>query len=284
MREFWERLLLLDRRYIFILVAISVVVPLLFPLGLPTHVTQRTRDLFTEIENTPVESKAVLLTFDFDPSTYPELYPMSLAILRHCFKKDVRVLLMSLYPQGVGMAQLALEDVLDEFPNKKSGVDYVFLGYRPGFLAVILGLGESIQEVFSNDYYGNDINELSMMAEIHNYDDIEIVVCMTGSAIYQSWVTFAHTRYHVKIGVGSTAVMVTEMYPWLQTEQVVGMLGGLKGAAEYEELLTRKKYTLAVRTATIGMDAQSVVHILMIALVIIGNILYFALRRRSSVR
>jgi len=39
------------------------------------------------------------------------------------------------------------------------------------------------------------------------------------------------------VAVGVTAVMAADLYPYLQSGQLVGMLAGLKGAAEYEKLV-----------------------------------------------
>lgn len=277
-----KKLMLLDRRYIFIIVFLCVVIPLVFYIGLPTGVTKTSHDLYKEVDNIPSDGPAVLISFDFDPSTQPELYPMGTALLRHCFAKNIRVMLMSLVPQGVGLVSMALEDIKEEFPDKKSGIDYTFLGFVPGFGMVILGIGENIHETFPRDYSGVDIDSLPMMAEIWNYDDIDIAICLTGSSIYLNWVTYANAKYHQKVGVGITAVSATQCYPYLQTGQICGMLGGLKGAAEYEELLERNNLSTARRVATIGMDAQSIVHIMMIVFIIFGNIAYFIVRKKES--
>ena len=66
--------------------------------------------------------------------------------------------------------------------------------------------------------------------------------------------------------------MASDAYPYLNAGQLEGLLGGLSGAAEYEKLIG------VPGTATIGMDAQSIAHILIILLIALGNIAYFATR------
>ncbi|MDD3733041.1 MAG: hypothetical protein PHU88_11775, partial [candidate division Zixibacteria bacterium] len=68
---------------------------------------------------------------------------------------------------------------------------------------------------------------------------------------------------------GVTAVMAPKFYAFVSAGQMTGLLGGMKGAAEYEKLLGRPA------RATSGMDAQSLLHLLIIALVIAGNVGYF---------
>jgi len=277
-----EKLMRMDRRYIFAFVAICVLIPLLFPIGLPTYITKPVKDFFNAIDNVPSNRKPVLVALDFEASTMPELLPMAKAVLRHCFSKNIKILLISLYPQGTGMIEMALDEVLKEY-NKKYGIDYVFLGYMPGGSAVILSLGESISHTFPKDYYGNRVDTLPMMSDVYNYDDIPLVVTISSSAYALYWVIYAGTSYHQRVVCGVTAVMAPEYYPYLETGQFEGMLGGLKGASEYENLVEQYRYSKPGirKAASIGMDAQSFVHLLIIVLVIIGNVAFFTIRRRK---
>ena len=174
------------------------------------------------------------------------------------------------------MAQAGLDAVTPEFPDVRSGEDYVFLGYQPGFSAVILSIGEEVRRIFPTDAYGVPLDSLPMMKFIHNYDDIAFMIDLSGSSVPMLWVMYAGARYGQRIGVGTTAVSAAQYYPFLSTGQFVGMLGGLKGAAEYEKLIKEKGYTDAREVATIGMDAQSIAHLVILFLIIIGNIAFFA--------
>jgi len=273
---FWEKVMRLDRRWVFFLIALAVLIPFLKPLRLPISVTKPVKDIFDEVEKVPPEGPPLLIGTDYAPSTAPELDPMLYALLRHCFATKRRVMLVALYPQGAGMAQAGLDNVLPEFPEVKSGMDYVFLGYQPGIGSVILQMGEEIRRVFPTDAYGVSLDSLPMMEYIHNYDDIAFMMDLSGSSVPMLWVMYAGARYEQRIGVGTTAVSAAQYYPFLNTGQFKGMLGGLKGAAEYEKLIKKKGYTEARKVATIGMDAQSIAHLVILFLIIIGNIAFFA--------
>jgi hypothetical protein len=65
--------------------------------------------------------------------------------------------------------------------------------------------------------------------------------------------------------LGATAVMTTDYYPYLSSGQILGLIGGMKGAAEYERLND------FFGDARRGMDAQSLVHVVIVLLVIVGN-------------
>ena len=68
---------------------------------------------------------------------------------------------------------------------------------------------------------------------------------------------------------------VNEVMPYVQSGQMVGVLAGMPGAAEYESLIGQKG------SATSGMDAQSVAHLVIVLFIVLGNISYFIDRKRS---
>jgi len=257
----------IKREVIFVLVLLGVVVPLLFPIGFPVKPTPETESVFNTIENLK-PGEVILLVYDFGPSSKPELYPMAIAILHHAFRKNVRVLTMALWPNAVGLINQSLKEVAPLY-GKVEGVDYVNLGYKPGFTAVILQMGEDISRAFPTDNNNKPINSLPMMRDVKNYNDISYIIDLAAGNTPGAWIAYAYERYKVKLGIGVTAVMATNFYPNLQAKQINGLIGGLKGAAEYEKLVGIKG--LASR----GMDAQSIVHILIILLIILGNIAYF---------
>ncbi|MDD2890838.1 MAG: hypothetical protein PHE49_09425 [bacterium] len=278
----WEKLLNLDRRWIFLITAICVIIPFLFPIGFPTNVTPPTQQIYDKIDNTKPNGPAVIVTFESDASVLPELYPMATAIVKHCFIKNVRVILMSLGMQGVGIMQMVLEDVKKEFPDKKSGIDYVLMPYVPGSGIVIMRMGEDIHKIYNVDYYGVPMDSLLMMKEIRNFSQVSLVVALAGSGAWASWVVYANQRYGASVAAGVTAVAAPDAYPFLQTHQIIGLLSGLKGAAEYETLVEDNLNFKTKKVACIGMDTQSIIHIVMIIFIILGNIAYFVVRRQKK--
>ena len=62
------RLGAVDRRVIFVLIGLAVLVPLLTPISLPVRETPTTVKFYDGIEDIPKNSK-VLVSFDYGPST-----------------------------------------------------------------------------------------------------------------------------------------------------------------------------------------------------------------------
>ncbi|MFQ6097517.1 MAG: hypothetical protein ACE5O2_07280, partial [Armatimonadota bacterium] len=68
-RSVWERLLSIDRRYIFILMALAVIIPLLRALHLPLgEISPPVRSVYDHIESLS-EGDVVMLSFNFGPSS-----------------------------------------------------------------------------------------------------------------------------------------------------------------------------------------------------------------------
>jgi hypothetical protein len=261
-----------DRRIIFVLIAAAVIIPLLAPIGLPVTVTPQSKSIYDEVEALPPGSN-VIVSFDYDPAAAPEVHPMALSFLRHCFQKKHKVIIMALWPQGAQLAVRAVAEVGADF-DLEYGRDYVNLGYKPGGDIVIKSMGSSIRDVFPRDMAGRATSSLPLMAKVNNLNDVALVMDLSaGDPGVPAWVRVGNALYHRKIAGGSTAVSAPQFFPYLQTGQLIGLLGGLKGAAEYETLVN---YPGA---ATSRMDSQSVAHLVIIAFIIFANAAYFISRR-----
>ena len=119
MRDFIVWLSGIDRRWVFLSVAVFTVAPFLIPggLGLPKpKVTRYTELVFDEVENCGPETKPILLSMDYDPGTLAELQPMAEAILRHIFSRRAKVIVVTFMPTGAGLAQETVYRVAGEFP------------------------------------------------------------------------------------------------------------------------------------------------------------------------
>lgn len=264
----------MSRQLIFVLIALSVAIPLVIKLGLPNQVTSEVMQVYDEI-NQLDSGSVILMSFDHEASSLPEVKPMAQAILRHCFARELKVIGLALLAEGTAIGEQILRQTADEY-GAVYGEDYVFLGFRPQYQAAILGMGEDIERVFPEDYRNTPLKQIPLMKGMRNYEDVSLVVSVADGDMPVWWVDYAVSRYHKKLACASTAVMATSFYPFLSAGQMVGLLGGLKGAAEYEMLI--EKPGMGQR----GMDAQSVCHLVIILLVIAGNVGYF-MRKPSAV-
>ncbi len=267
MKDLAGKLLRLDRRAIFVLIALATLIPLLYPVGLPIRVSPEVRRVYDHIESLPAGS-LVLLSLDFDPASKPELYPMAVALLTHAFRRDLRVVGMTLWVTGTGMAEKVVSGVADDH-RKRRGLDYAFLGYSPGGANVVINMGQDLNAAFPTDHYGDRTADLPVLSGVKTLRQVNYVVSLAaGTPGVEQWYLYGKEKYGFELGGGVTAVIAPGLYPFLDTGQINGLIGGLRGAAEYETLIGVKGKAVA------GMDAQSATHIVIIGLIVLCNLVY----------
>jgi hypothetical protein len=271
---FSERMLKIDRRIIFLVIGICTLLPLLYPVGLPIKISSEVRSVYNHIESLP-ERSVFFMSLDFDPASKPELHPQAIALLRHAFRKNLRVVTMTLWVTGTGLADQIVTQVAKEM-GKENGKDYVFLGWSPGNTAVIINLGQNLYNTFPSDYGGKPTKGLPVLDGVQSLKDVTYMVSLgAGNPGVEAWYVFGKDKYKFEMGGGCTGVMAPGLYPLLRSGQINGLIGGLRGAAEYESLIDQKGKAVA------GMDAQSATHVAIIVLVIICNLFYFSMRRAA---
>jgi hypothetical protein len=268
-----DRIAKMDRRILFLLVGLAVAIPLIVPLRLPVDITKPVRDVYVAVD-TLQEGSIVVVSCDYDPGSEAELQPATVAFLEHCFRKNLRVYMMGLWPAGPDLGNLALDDIAPKY-SKVYGVDYINVGYRPGGPVMLVSLGRNVGDLIRADHNGVPVDSFPLGRAVKSARDMDFVMTMSaGDPGVLHWIIYFHARYGTPIGTATTAIMAPQQYPYLSSRQLVGLLGGLKGAAEYETLINMKARAVA------GMDSQSIVHLLLVVFIVIGNIILFYEKRK----
>ena len=285
----------LDRRYIFLLVGLSVLIPLIKPnwINIPIKTTNNSQIVFNEL-NKLNEGDKVLVSFEYGASTKPEIHPMSVAVLQHLFSKGVKVYTVPLWPEGLMMAKYALQEVVDsELFNITEHIDFVSLPYKAGGEIIIRGIATDLRSIFTQDVNNILLEQIPMMEGVNKISDFDFVFDLSaGVPGNAEWVQFACDEYNVPLSSGCTSIMVTDAIPYVESGQIRGILAGMPGAAEYEQMVFNYLNNLDTNEhmnpdvevlpgkATSRMSAQSIAHVLMFIFIILGNISYYLLRKR----
>lgn len=243
-------------------------------------------DLKTIIDDLKHNEKGVvLICFDFDAGCDAEMTPQVATILRHCFSRGVKVLINTGgNVMSQPLAQLTIEKAAKDgsridppYPTMESGVDYVFLGFRPNAFQLYLQMGESIISAYETDYSGKDLSTMPIMEHIRDFRAIDCVVTVSAYVgAPETWITVGNAKFGKKVILGGGAIGASDYYPFLQSGQICGLLPGLRGAAEYES---------ALKCPDIGskrMWSQLYTHAFAIFLIILGNIEYFFSTKRRK--
>ncbi len=275
---FLRRMGHLDRRWIFLTIALAVIIPLAFHLVFPVLTSPIVQNIFDKVDSLPPGSR-VLVSADYGPSTVPENQPMLDAIARHALHQGLKVYFISLWATGPPMLSTMREDVIDtNFPGLKEGEDWVNLGYQAGNQGVINSAYADFKIAFPVDSRGQNVDNIPMMAAIHRLADFDLIVCIgSGFPGVKEWIQFGGDPAGVPVAGGVTAVEAPLLYPYYP-KQLLGLMGGLQGAAEYEGELVRKypQYRSVSATAITRMGPQTVAHLVIIGFILIGNIAYLA--------
>ncbi|QUL98313.1 MAG: hypothetical protein IMF26_09850 [Candidatus Fermentithermobacillus carboniphilus] len=276
--KFFEKLDSLDVRWLYLLLAIVVTIPFFKPFGLPIQVDNMTRQAFDTIESAPPGSY-VFLSFDFLPSTLTENGTQAAIVARHCFQRNLKVLVGSAESnnEGVQLAQSIIEPIAKEM-NKEYGVDWVNLGFKVGGGLYVRSMIEDIIKANADqDFTGKKLSEMPIMQGIKSLKECEILASFTslGGAL-NDFVAYLYSEYGNKVIAGITGGMITQYIVYLQSGQYKGILGGLTGAAQYEFLLGKPGKAIQ------GMDSQSAAHALFFVFVVLGNIGFYLKSKKRS--
>ena len=96
---FADRILTIDRRWIFLVVAVALTVPFFLNVTCKSKVSPEVRALFAAVDALRPNSK-VLVSFDYDPASEPELNPMAEAFLKFAFTSRLKLRMLGLWPPG----------------------------------------------------------------------------------------------------------------------------------------------------------------------------------------
>jgi len=273
----FERMSMLDRRWIYLILAVVVTGSLLIDFKVPIRVDKEVRAVYDFVE-TLRPGDYIHMAIDYDPGSLAEMHPMTYTIMEQLLAKDVKVIITALSQNGPTMVEESMHQIMDSLKihYKKDivyGRDIVFLGYKPYPGIVILGMGQNYRIPFPGDYYNTPLDSIPMMNGVINYDQVKGIILITSTSGIDYWISYANGRYKAKLAAGLTGVMAADYYPYLQSGQLFGLMSGMLGAAQYETLVKRPG------DATDAMRPQVWAHMIIILFIVIGNVGYFISRR-----
>ncbi|HOD42052.1 MAG TPA: hypothetical protein PKL57_15935 [Candidatus Wallbacteria bacterium] len=285
----------LDRRIIFLFIAIAVVVTLINPMYLDINISKNART-FVNVLNGVNENDSVIVSFDYAASGEPELKPMAYGILYKLFQRKAKVIIMGFWDQGPGLADKTVKEVIAQFerdnPDRKIvyGKDYINIGYKAGGFTIIINMSKSIKEIFTTDNGGEPINSFDIMKDVNKLSDIKMVFALTGgnNGLLDIWLPFARQQYNVPVAGGCTSVSAPQFYQYMNSGQLSALLDGFKTAAEllkaieYTDQATKQTKTLLSDEIYKIADVQSIVHVIIMIFIIIANATYLYEKKYSK--
>lgn len=289
-KKHWtERIQNFDRRWVFLAMALALVLPRLFPLNLPIKASPMVKAAYYSVEALE-EGDRVLMSLDLDPASTPELEPFYRSVVLQLKRKNVKIVMLTTWYAAPPLVERWILDSIEKPiidgsdetyegpPDRayRANEDYVWLGFREGREATINGLATDLRGTFDNVAAdGTPIDNIPMMSGIKTLADFDLVVMVSaGYPGIKEYIQQAQSRGDVPMMGACTAVSTTDYAPYYGAGQLLGLVGGMAKAAEYEALVGK------IGTATQGTDMLNFGHLVVILAIVFGNFIYFAGRRR----
>jgi len=275
--NFWDRLQQIDRRVIYAILIGVILIPLFLPgLSLPTYPSKQSTDFYNTVEQVGKQSpnKIVIVDGQWSPSTRGENQWQAEAVVTHLMKRHIHFAILSFETQNNTVMQSLVVAPLAKKYGYVYGRDYINWGYRPVavFVPTLKGLVVDIPGTIKKDYQGTPVAQFPVMQGIKSRADVGAVVEITPTASADVWLGLFEQNNTPPFLFAPTAVMAPTYYPYVDTGQISGMLTGIKGAGDYEGLLGTHSF------GTRAAGALSLVYGLIIVLIIVGNVGFYASR------
>jgi hypothetical protein len=178
------------------------------------------------------------------------------------------------------MAQSVLDKVADSHPSYEYGRDFVNLGYIPGQAAAARLLYQSLGTALPSDFAGTSVDDLELMSQVTTIEEVELLIELASTQdTLRWWIEQASTLDKTPdVGAAVSASVEALVRPYHETEprQLVGLVGGVPGAATYETLSSGQDSpsdNLATR-----LDSQLAGHVILVLVILIGNGIYLVQR------
>ena len=257
---------------IYLVFAIALSIPLITGWQVPPDVGPEARQMYAAIERVPPD-KIVLLNAMFEGSSLAENGPQTSALIAHLMKRGKRFAIVGLDAIGPGLAQEIAEKAAGKY-HRPYGETWCNWGYKLALPAVVMGLARDLPGSVVKDIKGTAFASIPAMKGVKRAEDVGLVIDISPTSSFSAWLMYFTGPHHVPLAVAPTSVMISEIYPFMNTGQIVGMLKGIAGAAQYERLIDEPGDGYKNRMPVF------MAHAVIIGLILLGNLGEILRRRR----
>ncbi len=273
----------LDKRWLYLALFVVMTVPFFLELSFTAKATPPVRAFHDRIERLERKPGRIsIVAIDWGPQTKAELYPHTRMTIRHLMLRKMPFAVVTMTPLGTSFCKDIPAEVAGEIKEEFGwepvyGRDWVNWGYRYGWRIFIKELAANVHEALKTDVRKNVIGDLEIMKGVEDASSVDLLCEFTGyGGAIEEWISFLQIRgVSPDILHGCTAVSGPSNYVYLDSGQISGLLVGLLGGAEYEDMLGKHgDATAGMRPLTTGLG-------LILILIVLGNIGDVVLRRHA---
>lgn len=265
----YQRLMKIDRRILYLTMFIGITWVMFFPIGLPIPAEESTKASWDYINALPAGS-VVLYSFDTSASAMTETKPPSEVLIRRSFELGHKVVMVSTTADSNSLSSLWIDPIIKEM-GMIYGEDVVHLGFIVSWQSWMEQARTDLSGALGGiDKYGTKLSDIPMMKNITKAKDFACVFSFYGTDPGpHGWITAWNATENIDVLTACTAVSTPVCYNYYQAGLLKGVVGGIAGAAYLEMLAGHPG------SAVSAMDAQSIAHLIIIIFLIVGNFCYF---------
>ena len=275
----------LDRRIIYLVVLLSLSIPLINKSVLPPAPMETAQAVFKIVDALePQPGKIALISADWGPGTQAENKSQTAVIIEHLMRRRIPFAIMSIYQLAEPFLEETPREVVKRLEQENPGQhweygkDWVNLGFQPSGWQAIRQMAqtEDIPAQLKTDYLGTPLSEIPMMAGVKTIKNIEVLFQFTGlTGVFSTWLQFFQASDYRPVFIhGCTSITIPEAYIFYSSGQIKGFFEGIAGAAWYEKLLSDRNPERESGTALQVNTSLAFAHLVIIAFIIIGNCSY----------
>lgn len=273
----------IDRRVVYLLVLLALGVPLILNYALQPARMHSAEKAFEAVESLEVNpGEIAFVSLDFGPNSMAENKPQAEVLIEHLLRRRVVMALYSQYylaePFLEAIPSEAAKRLMQENPGQvwEYGKDWVNLGYRPGGSIMLQNIAkaESLPALFKTDARGNRLSDLPAFKDVQGLESVKLLAQVTSLVgTLDSFLQFFQKKGHRPLFVhGCTSITIPQAFIYLDSGQLRGLLEGIAGATWYSVLLERSNPQRRPDGLQVINTGLGVAHLVVIALVILGNI------------
>ncbi len=266
-----------DRRYVYLVLFLVMVGPLLRPIGMPITVSPDTFQYYNVLQQVQPGDK-IFFTLNTEFSGYNEIQSGIIATMRVLVEKHARVCFGVAHVEATIIPDLVIKAVQAEMTanDYQYGRDYVILGYiMPNEAAVAAG-AEDFHGVVTQDWLGRPIAG-TFLDEITNWEDWDLITDFT-TGICTGYIINHYALRGTPMIINCIGVSIASEKPYLDSGIIQGLLQSMRGGAELEFLIGHPGPGLT------AMDGFSFGHYMLIIFILVGNVGYFGYTRQQQMK
>lgn len=272
----------IDRRILYTVLIAIVVFGLVVPMPLPITPSPPARNMYDVLATTPAD-KIVIVSCNWGAGTQGENRPQTMVVMQHLMSRHIRFMIMGFDAQSPQLAQEVAEELAPQY-GYQYGRDWINVGYKVQVETTLKSMVQDIPGTFKeDDIERKPFSSFPAMAGVHNLkDSVGTIVEVSPSGTHKAWIQLVVGTTKAPYLFCPTSVMGPELYTYLDSGQIRGMLFGIKGAAEYERVLVEHGVLKKEGFTSQAMTPVSLSLVYLFLLIGLGNLGMYSTRRKGG--